>query len=107
MIPKCPPKYEAAVGAIPVAELGVGKSMVGQANLQTTGYVKPGSLGPANASQRFVLSAKPDGSGKSVAVKFTGALPDTVKDGASVVLTGTLESATVFTASEVALAQGK
>jgi cytochrome c-type biogenesis protein CcmE len=106
MITKCPSKYESAVGAIPVAELGVGKSMVGQANLQTTGYVKPGSLGPANASQRFVLSAKADGTGKSVAVKFAGALPDTVKDGAAVVLTGKLESATVFSATEVALAQG-
>jgi cytochrome c-type biogenesis protein CcmE len=107
MITKCPSKYESAVGAIPVAELGVGKSMIGKDGIQTTGYVKPGSLGPANASQRFVLSAKADGTGKSVAVKFTGALPDTVKDGASVVITGKLDSATVFSASEVALAQGK
>jgi len=104
MITKCPSKYESAVGAIPVAELGVGKSMVGQ-DMQTTGFVKPGSLGPANASQRFVLSAKADGTGKSVAVKFTGALPDTIKDGVTVVLTGKLESATVFSATEVALAQ--
>lgn len=106
MITKCPSKYESAVGAIPVAELGVGKSMIGQAGLQTTGYVKPGSLGPASASQRFVLSAKADGTGKSVGIKFAGALPDTVKDGVKVVITGKLESATVFSATEVALAQG-
>jgi cytochrome c-type biogenesis protein CcmE len=105
MITKCPSKYESAVGAIPVAEINVGKSMIGKSGIQTVGYVKPGSLGPASASTRFVLSEKADGTGKSIAVKFTGALPDTVKDGVKVVVTGTLESATAFAASEVALEQ--
>jgi cytochrome c-type biogenesis protein CcmE len=107
MITKCPSKYESAVGAIPVAELNVGKSMVGKSGVQTTGYIKPSSLGPANAAQRFVLSEKADGTGKSVAVKFGGALPDTIKDGVKVVVTGTLESADAFNATAVALAQDK
>ena len=107
MITKCPSKYQSAVGAIPVAELSAGQSLVGKSGLQTTGFVKPGSLGPASAAQRFVLAAKADGSGKTVGVKYSGALPDTVKDGVQVVVTGTLESNDVFSAAAVALSQGQ
>lgn len=106
MITKCPSKYESAVGAIPVGELGVGRSMVGESGLQTTGYVKPGTLS-ANSAERFVLSEKADGTGKSVTVAFSGALPDTVKDGVQVVVTGTLKSTTLFEATGVALSKGK
>jgi cytochrome c-type biogenesis protein CcmE len=102
MITKCPSKYESAVGAIPVAELGAGQSMVGKAGIQATGYVKPGSLS-ATPGQRFVLAEKRDGTGKSVNISFSGALPDTVKDGVAVVVTGTLESGTDFSAKAVAL----
>jgi cytochrome c-type biogenesis protein CcmE len=107
MITKCPSKYESAVGAIPVAELSHGQSMVGKAGIQVAGYVKPGSLGPVTAAQRFYLAEKADGTGKSIAVKFSGALPDTIKDGVQVVVTGTLESADAFTATAVALSQGQ
>jgi cytochrome c-type biogenesis protein CcmE len=106
MITKCPSKYESAVGAIPVAEIGAGQSMVGKSGLQTTGYVKPGSMS-ANPARRFVLSEKADGSGKSVTVAFSGALPDTVKDGVKVVATGTLKSDTLFEATAVALSKDK
>jgi cytochrome c-type biogenesis protein CcmE len=107
MITKCPSKYQSAVGAIPVAELAAGESLVGKSGLQVTGFIKPGSVGPASAAQRFVIAEKADGSGKSVAVKFSGALPDTIKDGVQVILTGTLTSADVFTATGVALSQGQ
>ena len=107
MITKCPSKYSSAVGAIPVGELNKGQSMVGKANLQVSGYVKPGSLGAATAAQRFFLASKADGSDPAIAVKFTGGLPDTVKDGAQVVVTGTLGTDSVFTATSVALAQGQ
>ena len=105
MITKCPSKYSSAVGAIPVSELNKGTSMVGKKDLQISGYVKPGSLGDASAAQRFVLATKADGSDPSVAVKYTGALPDTVKDGVQVVVVGTLGSDNTFTATSVALAQ--
>ena len=107
MITKCPSKYSSAVGAIPVGELNAGQSMVGKAGLQVSGYVKPGSLGPVTAAQRFVLAGKADGTGASVPVKFSGALPDTVKDGVQVVVTGTLGTDNTFTATSVALATGK
>jgi cytochrome c-type biogenesis protein CcmE len=106
MITKCPSKYESATGAMPVAELSAGMSLVGKSGLQTTGFVKPGSLS-SDPSKRFVLAEKTDGSGKNVTVKYSGALADTVKDGVQVVVTGTLESDTTFNATSVALSQGK
>jgi cytochrome c-type biogenesis protein CcmE len=106
MITKCPSKYESATGAIPVAELSAGQSMVGKSGLQVTGFVKPSSLS-SNQAQRFTLSEKADGTGKSVTVKFSGALPDTIKDGTEVVVTGTLQEGSVFDATTVAISQGK
>jgi len=107
MITKCPSKYSSAVGAIPVAELGKGQSMVGKAGLQVSGYVKPSSLGPVTAPQRFVLAEKTDGTGASIAIKFSGAMPDTIKDGTQVIVTGTLGADNTFAATSVALAQGQ
>lgn len=107
MITKCPSKYSSAVGAIPVQELGKGQTMVGKAGLQVTGYIKPSSLGPVTAAQRFIIAEKTDGTGANLPVKFTGALPDTVKDGVQVVVTGTLGTDNVFTATSVALEQGQ
>lgn len=106
MITKCPSKYQSAAGAIPVGEITKSQSLVGKSGTQTTGYVKPGSLS-SNPDTRFVLAEKADGTGKSVTVKYAGALPNTVKDGAKVVLTGTLDSALSFEASTVALSQGQ
>ena len=107
MITKCPSKYSSAVGAIPVAELGKGQSMVGKAGLQVSGYVKPGSLGPVTAVQRFVLAEKNDGTGATLPITFSGALPDTIKDGVQVVVTGTLGASNTFMATSVAIAQGQ
>ena len=107
MITKCPSKYQSAVGAIPVAELSAGQSLVGKTGLQTTGYVKPGSLGSPAAAARFVIAEKADGTGKSVSIKYSGALPATVKDGVQVVVTGTLESNDTFNATSVAISQGQ
>ena len=54
-----------------------------------------------------MIAEKPDGTGKSVAVKYAGALPDTIKDGVQVIVTGTLESESAFNATVVALSQGQ
>jgi len=105
MITKCPSKYSSAVGAIPVGELNSGgQSMVGKTNLQVSGYVKPGTMADASAVQRFFLAAKADGSDPNIAIKYSGALPNTVKDGVQVVVTGTLAADNTFTATTVALA---
>jgi cytochrome c-type biogenesis protein CcmE len=97
MITKCPSKYQAATGAIPLGSLGAGESMVGK-SLQVSGYVKPGSTTTAG---KLVLAEKADGSGKNLDVTLTGALPATVKDGSQVVLTGTLKTNTLFAATSV------
>jgi cytochrome c-type biogenesis protein CcmE len=107
MITKCPSKYESAQGAIPVAEIGLGKSLVGQKDLKTTGYVKPGSIQDATSAQRFVLAEKADGTGATLTVIYGGALPSGMKDGAQVVITGTLATGGKFTATGVALEQGQ
>ena len=106
MITKCPSKYSSAVGAIPVGELGKGQSQVGKKDLQVSGYVKPTSLS-SDPAKRFALSTKADGTGETLVVKFSGAMPDTIKDGVQVVVTGTLGADNILTASSVALAQGQ
>jgi cytochrome c-type biogenesis protein CcmE len=104
MITKCPSKYSSATGAIPVGELGKGQSQVGVKDLQVSGYIKPSTLS-SDPAKRFMLAAKGDGTGDAVLVTFSGALPDTIKDGVQVVVTGTLGSDNTFAATGVALAK--
>ena len=107
MITKCPSKYESAQGAIPVADLLLkGDSVVGKP-VRATGYVKPGSIADAAAGDRFVVAEKPDGTGKTIAVTFSGALPSGMKDGAQVVIAGEPEANGKFTATSVALEQSQ
>ena len=108
MITKCPSKYESAQGALPVADLiGKGASMTGK-NVRATGYVKPGTLASAAGSgDRFVVTEKADGTGTSVAVVFNGALPDGIKDGSQVVITGAIEKDGKFAATSVSLEQSQ
>jgi cytochrome c-type biogenesis protein CcmE len=98
MITKCPSKYQAATGAIPLESLGAGESMVGKP-VQVVGYVKPGSV----SAGQLTLSQNPDGSGKNLAVTLSGSLPATVKDGSQVVLTGQLKTDTLFAATSAVL----
>ena len=107
MITKCPSKYESAVGAIPVAELFARPVDGRQGRHPGDGLRQAGFAGPVTAAQRFYLTEKADGTGRTVAVKFSGALPDTIKDGVQVVVTGTLESSDAFTATAVSLSQGQ
>lgn len=107
MITKCPSKYESAEGAVPVADLvGKGTSMVGK-TVRLTGYVKPGTIAAATSGDRFIVAEKPDGTGKSLPVAFTSALPSGMKDGSQVVMTGALEADGKFVATTLALEQGQ
>jgi len=103
MITKCPSKYESATGATPLADLmGKGASMEGKP-VRVTGYVKPGSIAAAGTSgDRFVAAQNADGSGTTLGVTFSGALPDGMKDGSQVVMGGALEQGK-FVATSVAL----
>ena len=107
MITKCPSKYASAEGAMPVADLlGKGVSMQGK-TVKATGFVKPGSLGAAADDPRFTVSEKEDGTGASVPVSFTGALPSGMTDGSQVVMTGALEKDGIYVATDVSLEQGQ
>jgi cytochrome c-type biogenesis protein CcmE len=104
MITKCPSKYSSATGAIPVGELGKGQSQVGVKDIQVSGYIKPSTLS-SDPTKRFSLATKADGTGDAVLVTFSGALPDTIKDGVQVVVTGTLGTDNTFAATGVAQAK--
>jgi cytochrome c-type biogenesis protein CcmE len=105
MITKCPSKYQSATNAMPVADLvGAGESLVGKP-IQATGYVKPGSIAAASAANRFIVAEKADGSGASVAVTFSGALPKGMVDAVKVVIAGEVDQEGQFIATSVALAK--
>ena len=107
MITKCPSKYESAAGAIPVADLvGKGAAMAGKP-VKATGYIKPGSIAAATSGDRFIVAEKPDGTGASVAVAYSDALPSGLKDSSKVVISGELDSTDKFVATSVALEQGQ
>ena len=107
MITKCPSKYESATGATPLADLmGKGASMEGKP-VRVSAFVKPGSIQPASSTgDRFVAAANADGSGQNIPVSYSGALPDTIKDGTQVVMGGALETGK-FVATSVALQTAK
>jgi cytochrome c-type biogenesis protein CcmE len=107
MITKCPSKYESAQGAIPVADLLLKGDSVAGKPVRATGYVKAGTIADAAAGDRFVVAEKPDGTGKTIAVVFSGALPSGMKDGAQVIIAGELEKTGKFTATSVALEQSQ
>lgn len=107
MITKCPSKYESAQGALPVGDLvGKGASMEGK-TVRLTGYVKPGTIAAATGGDRFVVAEKVDGTGASLPVAFTSALPSGMKDGSQVVMTGALEADGKFVATSLALEQSQ
>lgn len=99
LVTKCPSKYESATDALEVGRLlGYGPDMVGTM-VKVTGTVVPGTLKPAGEGQRFVVT---DGT-EEMGVMFDGALSEEVADGATVVITGSLNSDGSFDATEVAL----
>ncbi len=107
MITKCPSKYESAAGAIPIADLvGKGATMAGKP-VKATGYIKPGTIAAASSGDRFIVAEKIDGTGSSLAVGYSGALPSGLKDGSKVVISGELDTDGKFVATSVALEQGQ
>lgn len=103
MITKCPSKYESAQGAMPVADLvGRGESMI-EKMVKASGVVKAGSIVPPGGASRFVVTS--EDAGVEIPVAYEGALPDGMKDGSEVVLSGSLAKDGTFAATDVALAK--
>jgi len=59
------------------------------------------------SGDRFVVAEKVDGTGKTVGVAYSGALPSGLKDGSKVVISGELDTGDKFVATSVALEQGQ
>jgi len=101
LVTKCPSKYENAEGALTVADLrGYGDAVLNKP-VKVAGVVKSGTLAGVDAAQRFVIVDEK--SGDELHVRYDGALSDDTGEGASVVLTGSLNDDAMFTATNVAL----
>jgi len=102
LVTKCPSKYETATDALTVSQLlNYGATVEGKP-LKITGAVKPGSLTSAvQAGERLILID--EASGAEVPIVFANALPDTLKDNSTLVITGTLNQNGQFEATDIAL----
>lgn len=101
LVTKCPSKYENASDALGVAQLvGYGDTVLDKP-VKVAGTVKNGTLAAAGRGDRFVLVDAQEGT--ELPVVFEDALSDEVKDGSSLVLTGSLNSDGKFHATDVAL----
>ncbi|MDO4290720.1 MAG: cytochrome c maturation protein CcmE [Eggerthellaceae bacterium] len=103
LVTKCPSKYENADSALSVARLlEYGAEITGKP-VKVAGTVAAGTLAAAGQGDRFVLVDAEGASAGEIAVLFDGALSDEVTDGARVVLTGAVDDAGKFAATDVAL----
>jgi len=101
LVTKCPSKYENATGALTIAELlGYGASVLDKP-VKVAGIVKEGTLAGVDKAERFVIVDAD--SADELRIVYEGALSDETKEGASVVLTGSIGSDGRFTATNVAL----
>ncbi len=102
MITKCPSKYESATGAMTVANLVADKD-IGITFTKVAGYVVPNSLVAPGGAERFKLSDKADGSGVTVSVSYSGAIPNGMTAGKKIVVSGKPQSDGTFAATQVAV----
>lgn len=101
LVTKCPSKYESGVDALSVSDLLEYGDKVLDKPVKVMGAMKAGTLSGVDADVRFVITDAE--SGAELPVKYAGALSDETAEGSSVVLTGSIGSDGVFTATNVAL----
>ena len=101
LVTKCPSKYENASSALSVSRLLEYGDQVVDKPVKVAGAVKDGTLKAAGEGDRFVL-VDPE-NGEELAVEFNDAISEEVKDGSSLVLTGSMNAQGKFSATEVAL----
>jgi cytochrome c-type biogenesis protein CcmE len=101
LVTKCPSKYESATDALQVSELmAYGDSVIGLP-VKVSGLVKPSSINPVTSEVR--LTVIDPVSHDELAVLYEGGLSSGITDGATLVLTGTLDSTGRFHATDIAL----
>ena len=100
LVTKCPSKYENATEALSVDKLlGYGED-VRDKPVKVVGVVS-GSPASVGTAPRFTVADADTGS--LLPVEFDGGLSDDIADGSTVVLTGSLNAARSFAATEVSL----
>lgn len=101
LVTKCPSKYENVTNALGINQLiDYGSSVYGKP-VKVFGVVKPGSLGSVEDDVRFIIVDSD--SSKELIVEFDGALPEEVREGTVLVVTGSLSDGKKFTATNVSL----
>lgn len=103
MITKCPSKYESATGAYEVTMLKAKSDAMVGIPVKVAGIVKSGSIVPPGGAVRFII-LNAEGASDELNIAYEGALPDGMKDGSEVVITGSLDEAGAFVATDVAMA---
>lgn len=102
LVTKCPSKYESATDALSVSRLLEYGDDIVDTTVKVTGTVAEGTLTAAGQGDaRFVVCDAEDAS-VQVPVDFDGALPETITDGTSVVITGSISADGSFVATDVA-----
>lgn len=102
IVTKCPSKYESGTSALSVEQLaGYGEEVQGK-TVKVAGMVQ-GEVNSATANMRFALVDSAQGT-QVLYVKYNGALPDEVRAGVAVVVTGSLDETGAFLATDVSLA---
>ncbi|MDO4442566.1 MAG: cytochrome c maturation protein CcmE [Slackia sp.] len=102
LVTKCPSKYESATDALTVARLTEYGDSIVDTTVKLAGVLVEGSLSSVDGQgPRFIVADASDAS-LQVPVEFDGALPETIGDGTSVVITGSLSDAGSFVATDVA-----
>lgn len=101
LVTKCPSKYENASEALDIARLLEYGEGVYDKPVKVAGIVKAGTLVSVGKGDRMVLVSESDGT--ELPIVFDGALSDEVKEGSSLVITGSLGANGKFTATDVAL----
>ena len=101
LVTKCPSKYENSTNALSVSGLLAYGEEVYDKPVKVVGAVKANSLKAAGQGDRFILV---DSAGSDeFSVEYTGALSDEIKEGTTVIVTGSLNSKGKFIATDVAL----
>ena len=100
LVTKCPSKYENADGALAVADLLSYGDRILNKPVIVTGAIGEGGVAGVDSDVRFTLSEP--GSNAKLSVRYEGAMPDGMVEGARIVATGSIGSDGLFTATNVA-----
>ena len=101
LVTQCPSKYESATDALSVSRLLAYGPEAVDVTVKVSGSVKDKSLQPAGSTTRLVLVDLK--TGEELPIHFNGGLASEIKDGSTLVITGSLDRQGLFLATDVSL----